>query len=183
MNRKRFFDLYRSRLDKDGKLTQREVNALDRFIDEYEKHCGYFTTDQWAYVFATAFHETAHTFEPVKEAYWLSENWRRRNLRYYPYYGRGFVQITWRENYSRYAKKLNLPLVSEPELALRFDVAFFILIDGMKNGLFTGKKLSDYINGIRTDFIQSRYVVNGRDKRELIASYANKFKYILNESI
>ena len=42
---------------------------------------------QIAYVLATVEHETANTFKPIKEAYWLSENWRKRNLRYYPYYG------------------------------------------------------------------------------------------------
>ena len=35
-----------------------------------------------AYALATASHETAHTMQPVREAFWLSENWRRANLRY-----------------------------------------------------------------------------------------------------
>ena len=52
-----------------------------------------------AYVLATAYHETAHTMKPVREAFWLSEGWRRDNLRYYPWYGRGYAQLTWRRNY------------------------------------------------------------------------------------
>lgn len=32
-----------------------------------------------AYVLATAKWETNHTMKPVREAYWLSEDWRRKN--------------------------------------------------------------------------------------------------------
>jgi hypothetical protein len=46
---------------------------------------------QVAYVLATTEWETAQTFKPVREAFWLSEDWRRRNFRYYPYYGRGLA--------------------------------------------------------------------------------------------
>src|SRR5438045_92240 len=52
-----------------------------------------------AYGLATAWHETAAQMQPVREAYWLSEDWRKANLRYFPWYGRGFVQITWQANY------------------------------------------------------------------------------------
>jgi murein DD-endopeptidase MepM/ murein hydrolase activator NlpD len=43
--------------------------------------------------------ESASTFEPVREAFWMSEEWRAANLRYYPYYGRGYIQCTWQTNY------------------------------------------------------------------------------------
>ncbi len=43
--------------------------------------------------------ESASTFQPVREAFWMSEEWRRNNLRYYPFYGRGPIQCTWEENY------------------------------------------------------------------------------------
>jgi hypothetical protein len=55
-----------------------------------------------AYALATAAHETAHTMQPVREAFWLSESWRRTHLaRYYPFYGRGYIQLTWRANYEK----------------------------------------------------------------------------------
>ena len=41
--------------------------------------------NQLAYLLATAFWETARTMQPVDEAFWLSEAWRKKNLRY----GRG----------------------------------------------------------------------------------------------
>jgi peptidoglycan hydrolase-like protein with peptidoglycan-binding domain len=53
---------------------------------------------QTAYVLATTQWETNQTFKPVREAYWLSENWRKTHLRYHPFYGRGFVQLTWKNN-------------------------------------------------------------------------------------
>ena len=43
--------------------------------------------NQAAYVLATAYWETNRTMKPVEEAYWLSEEWRRKNLRYYPWHG------------------------------------------------------------------------------------------------
>ena len=49
-----------------------------------------------AYGLATAWWETNKTMQPVREAYWLSEAWRKPNLRYYPHYGRGYVQLTWK---------------------------------------------------------------------------------------
>ena len=93
---------------------------------------------QIAYVWATAQWETAHTFEPVKEAFWLSENWRKRNLRYYPYYGRGYVQLTWKRNYQNYENILVEKLVSKPNLALDRRIALFVLVHGFKLGTFTG---------------------------------------------
>lgn len=179
MNRAKFFSEYRMNLDPDKTFTQKEVDALDGFLNMYEKNKSYFSKEQWAYVFATTFHETNATFLPVREAYWLSESWRKKNLRYYPYYGRGYVQITWKENYERYQKKLNKPLVLTPDLAMTPEVAFFILIDGFKNGVFTGKKISDYINDSKKDYVRARYCINGTDKRDLIAKYANLFEKML----
>jgi hypothetical protein len=72
--------------------------------------------------------ETASTFTPVREAFWLSEDWRRENLtRYYPYYGRGHLQITWMENYSNYGNQLGVDLVSDPDRALEPEISARIL--------------------------------------------------------
>ncbi len=182
MNRSIFFKEYRNKLDKNRKLSQREVNAIDLFLDSYEKNIEYFTVYQWAYVFATAFHETAFTFEPVKEGLTLSDDWRKRNLRYYPYYGRGYVQLTWKYNYLKYSEIIGVDLVCNPDLALDHSKSFFILIHGMKNGIYTGARLDKYINDKRKSYKYARYVVNGKDKRDVIASYANIFEEILKTS-
>ena len=147
-------------------------NEMKRII---KKECviqGIVDTEQIDYVIATAMWETSHTCRPVIEAYWLSEAWRRRHLKYYPYYGRGFVQITWKENYEKFGKLLGIDLVEDPDLALRPRYAAFILVYGMKHGTFTGLKLDDFINAKKIDYIHARKIINGLDKAHTIASMA-----------
>lgn len=128
--------------------------------------------EQTAYILATAAWETAHTMKPVREAYWLSEDWRRRNLRYYPWYGRGFVQLTWQDNYIRAGQELNLDLTSNPDVVMDPDISAEILVFGMMEGWFTGKTLPDYVNDNRTGYLGARRVVNGTDRTGEIAALA-----------
>lgn len=62
--------------------------------------------------------ETAHTFKPVREAFWLSEEWRQQNLWYYPYYGRGYIQTTHEYNYRDLSWRVGVDLVADPDRAL-----------------------------------------------------------------
>ena len=183
INRKIFFDLYKKQLDKDKKLDQKEVNAIDLFLNFVDKQWSEFSGPQWAYIFATTFHETAHTFEPVREAYWMSEAWRKKNFRYYPYYGRGYVQITWKANYQYYANLLGLDLVNNPDITMQPQVAFLILTHGFKYGKFTGRKITDYISGSKKDYVNARRCINGTDKASLIANYAKLFEEIILKSV
>lgn len=138
--------------------------------------------NQAAYVLATTHWETNNTFEPVKEAYWLSEAWRKNNLRYYPWYGRGFVQLTWEDNYKRAGNKIGVDLIARPDLAMEPNNAAKIMVLGMKEGWFTGKKLSDYITLKKSDFLNARRVVNGTDKAKEIEELAKKYdKELLNQ--
>ena len=131
--------------------------------------------EQIAYVIATVDWETNHTFKPVKEAYWLSEGWRRRNLRYYPYYGRGFVQITWDFNYAKFSDILGVDLVSNPDLAMEIPNAVEILTYGFRHGTFTGRKLSQYVNEDYTDWYHARRCINGLNKAKSIKNLAQKY--------
>lgn len=135
--------------------------------------------NQAAYVLATARWETAHTMKPVKEAYWLSETWRKNNLRYYPWYGRGFIQITWEANYQKAAKKTGVALDKDPDLALDPHTAADVLVIGMAEGWFTGKKLSDYITLRASNFVGARRIVNGTDKATQIANLAKQYDALL----
>jgi hypothetical protein len=128
--------------------------------------------NQIAYVLATTEWETNKTFQPVIEAYWLPDEWRRTHLRYFPYYGRGYVQLTWRENYRKYGEILGIPLEQKPDLALDPSVALFVLVHGLKTGTFTGRKISDYIDHSRVDYFRARRCVNGMDKAAEIAGLA-----------
>lgn len=130
--------------------------------------------NQLAYILATAYWETARTMKPVKEAYWLSEDWRKKNLRYYPWYGRGYVQLTWEENYKKAAKVLGVP-VGDGSFALKPGFAADILVVGSMEGWFTGKKIPDYITLSKSDFQNARRVINGTDKASEIASLAREY--------
>src|SRR5690606_34382592 len=92
MNRKAFYDALRPTL---GALTQANVVGFERYLDEALRRST--ALHDLAYILATGWWETGKTMQPVREAYWLDEDWRRRNLRYYPFYGRGDVQLTWEE--------------------------------------------------------------------------------------
>lgn len=132
---------------------------------------------QIAYVLATADHETNHTFKPVTEAYWLPNPdayLKKHHAAYYPYYGRGYVQLTWDYNYKKYGQLLNKDLLRHPELALDPGTALFILVHGFKTGTFTGRKITDYINQGSTDFRNARRCINGLDKANEIAQLARK---------
>lgn len=131
--------------------------------------------NELAYVLATTEWETNRTFEPVKEAYWLSEDWRKKNLRYYPWYGRGFVQLTWEYNYKKAGDKIGVNLIKNPDAAMEPNNAAKILVLGMKEGWFTGKKLSDYITLQKSDFLNARRIVNGMDKAKEIEALAKQY--------
>jgi hypothetical protein len=73
--------------------------------------------------------ETAQTFEPVEEAFWMDEAWRYANLRYQPYWGRGYIQLTWDYNYQDYGDRLGLPLFDQPDLAMRAEHAAAIFAE------------------------------------------------------
>ncbi|MEO6913509.1 MAG: glycoside hydrolase family 19 protein [Candidatus Baltobacteraceae bacterium] len=130
---------------------------------------------QIAYVLATVQWETAGTFAPVKEAFWESEDWRAANLVYYPYYGRGYVQLTWKDNYQKYGQILGIDLVNEPDLALEADNALFILVHGFKTGAFTGRAITEFIDSRHTDFVDARRCINGTDRAYEIAAIAQGY--------
>ena len=170
------FDILRKHF---GKLNQNQVDNINLIVTYCDKHK--LEYNQAAYVLATAWHETNRTMLPVIEAYWLSEAWRKANLRYYPYYGRGFVQLTWDYNYKKAGKELgvgdafynNPSLVQEPRYAAE------ILVLGSKEGWFTGKKLSDYIGKVNKDYKNARRIINGTDKAAKIAGEAVIFEKAL----
>lgn len=89
--------------------------------------------------------------------------------------GRGFVQLTGRTNYQKMSVITGVDLVASPDLAMKLDVAAHILFYGMEHGTFTGKKLNDYFNEIKCDWVNARRIINGLDKSTEIADIAIKF--------
>ena len=90
------------------------------------------------YMLATAHHETADTgHAPSGPAPICKENGET-------YYGRGFVQLTWKENYRKASDLLGLiggrDLVAHAEMALDSLIATRMMFGGMGEGWFTGQE-------------------------------------------
>ena len=88
--------------------------------------------------------------------------------------GRGYVQVTGRRNYSDWSRRLGVDLVSNPRLASQPNVAARILVQGMRDGTFTGRRLGDYVGNGRADFAGARRVVNGNDRAGQIGQIAQR---------
>lgn len=95
------------------------------------------------------------------------------------YYGRGPGQITWRLNYKKFSQVVGADLVKNPDLALIPENGLKIIVEGMTRGMFTGKKLSDYINADKCDFFNARRIVNGIDCAQKIADKAAEYYSLL----
>lgn len=183
-NPKGFFDVMRAKVF-DGWLSSSQVAGINALIaaapDAWPKSwvAAYLAEPVW---------ETNHSMQCVREAYWLSEEWRKAHLRYFPFYGRGFDQMTWERNYAFFAKLFGVDCVNNPDLALDPMFSAKRLVYGMENGTYTGKKLADFLpadGSIPTVAGESalywcREVINGVDKAAPIASIAENILEALN---
>jgi len=168
-----------------GGYSTLQVTSIELLIEEFFRQ-GLIMKEQLAYLLATAYHECHNPAYPKKRLTPMKEFGGERYLKskaYYPYYGRGFVQLTWKSNYDKAGKRLGIDLLKNPELALDPVFAANIMVYGMKYGSFTGKKLSDYINAQKVDFLQARRIINGMDKSRLIADYALLFQDCLSPAL
>lgn len=179
IHRDYFFDNVRHYLS-GGSLRQEQVDGCNVLIDWYDNE-NPDIPDKWhlddrmfAYCLATTWHETAFTMQPIIEYGGQSY---LKSKPYYPWYGRGYVQLTWEDNYKRQDAKLGLrgALLANPDLALDPVIATRVLLLGMADGDFTGKKLSNYFTSDLTDWYNARRIVNGTDKAADIAAYGEKF--------
>jgi len=180
------FFAYARRAPFGGRLTKEQVRGCESVINAFDgaddRHL--------AYALATGFHETAGTMAPVREgstrARRLTDAQAREvvaHRRYgkpdaetgHVYYGRALPQLTWKRNYIRMGRELGLDLVGNPELMLDWDVSARALHVGMRDGLFTAKRLDQYFNATTDDPVGARRIVNGTDKASLIAGYHASF--------
>jgi hypothetical protein len=160
IDRGKFFPAVRQKLF-GGILRQSQVDGVTAILNEWEARYPHGDPRWLAYELATTTWETAHTMQPVREAYWTSEDWRRANLRYWPYYGRGFVQLTWRRNYQKMSGIVGVDLVTNPDKALEPAIAAAILFEGMEHGDFTGAGLPQFFNAVTEDWNGARAIING----------------------
>ena len=200
MDRKTFYDSVRDG-PFPGKLTQPQVDGMNVMLDEWDKR-GLTELSWLAYMLATAFHETAQWMQPVIETRrasepenpgvdtaiarldnawnagkrsWVKQPYWRKDADGFSWLGRGFVQLTFKTNYQNAQAKTGIPCAAQPELMLESAPAATVMYGGMIGGWFTGKKLSDYLGNGKVDFVNARRIINGLDRANDIAGYANKF--------
>ena len=192
-----FFDEARRGALLGPELTQEEVSGCMTILDAMSGTPLSFV----AYALATAYHETAHTMQPVHEyggpKYFTrlydiqgaNQSLARRLGNLQPgdgakYAGRGYVQLTGRYNYRKAGTLLSINLVDNPGLAMRHDIAAKVMRLGMVGGWFTGKALVDYLpsksKANKLQFTQARRIINGTDKAARIADYALQFQEYLS---
>jgi hypothetical protein len=170
-----FFDKIKSSIFKDG-LSSSQISSIDAIIGYWRTKYKSSDTRMLAYMLATTYHETGKTMLPIEEY-----GKGRGTLYATPaengkvYYGRGFIGLVWAANYKKMGDILGVDLYNNPDLALDQNISAAILIEGMMRGAFSGKKLSDFFDGDRTDWINARRVVNGLDNARIIAEYAERF--------
>jgi putative chitinase len=179
INRKIFFDKIRQSLFK-GSLSQSQVDGMNYMLDVFENDYNWSDLRWISYAFATAYHETAFTMQPIKE--YGGESYLQSKP-YYPYYGRGYVQLTWEENYRKMGDKLGVNMLgANKDKALEPSIAAEVMYVGMRDGDFTGKKLSTYFSSSVNDPVNARRIINGTDKAQTIAGYHDKFLSAFNEA-
>lgn len=171
-----------------GRLKSSQIAGIRRILAACERH-GVLLQARQAYVLASVFHETGGRMQPVRETFAgddaeakrrLEAAWQAGRLPQVrtPYwrggwFGRGDLQITHLENYSRMGRLLGIDLVAKPALALDPAVSADIAVIGMRDGLFSkGHSLARYFPADgEADAVGARRIVNGTDKAKLIAGH------------
>jgi hypothetical protein len=169
-----------------GALSQQQVDGQSVILAVWEYDAGGTPMDdlRWlGYMLATTYHETAYKMWPTTE---MGSPSYLQGKEYYPYIGRGFVQLTWDYNYDRASKALGLvddrDLVANPNVALDSLISCRIMFRGMAEGWFTGKKLGQYFSSTKDDPVNARQIINGNDDDDLIAGYHRQFMSAIEDS-
>ncbi|WP_105440988.1 hypothetical protein [Neorhizobium sp. T25_13] len=194
-NRHTFFDLVRTKLFK-GRLVAAQVEGMTAILDAWRERDGQGEAQPLSYVLATAFHETAATMQPVRETLAASDRsaitrldeafaagrlgsvktpYWRPDAEGKSWLGRGLVQLTHRRNYEAMSAVTGIDLVADPGRAMEMPVSVAILIEGMRRGSFTGRKLGDYFGQGRAEWVGARKIINGNDRADLVARHARVF--------
>lgn len=207
LDRKIFFAQAKGTAAKPGllgpTLDQGEVDGCDRILDAFDGQ----PIGDVAYALGTAYLETNHTMEPVREAYWLSDAAANKYFfRMYDiqgqrpkkarelgnltpgdgvkYPGMGYPQVTGKTNYAKAKAKTGIDFIASPRLMLQPGPAARVMRSGMVEGWFTGRKLADYIPRDRpatlAEFKPARRIINSTDRAGDVARYAFGFQgYLL----
>jgi putative chitinase len=170
-DRKAFYDAVRDE-PFNGRLTQQQVSGMEYILDVWEATRPDGDIRWLGYSLATTKHETSSTMQPIEEygkgrghSYGIPHSVTGQI-----YYGRGFVQLTWYDNYLKQTTALRtifpsqastIDLVMHPEQALVHSYAAAIMFGGMTKGSFCkGHSFSRYFNDTTNDPYNARDIIN-----------------------
>jgi hypothetical protein len=198
MIRANFFDAIRPHFG--GKMDQDQVTGINALLEAGRD----LPLHHMANVLAQVRRETGGIMAPIKETVQASHKNRnptddevvRRLDRAFaagklpwvktPYwrdtpswFGRGQIQITHKRNYDLFG-------IRNPDDALKLDVSARVAVEGMRDGKFTGRKLSDYRFPEALSSppdLNPRRIVNGRDGSDAdVARFHRQFAAALEAS-
>ncbi|KZK84484.1 hypothetical protein PsAD13_01948 [Pseudovibrio sp. Ad13] len=190
---KSFYDAVRGPVFS-GSIPQEAIETI-QFILKYAADARVSSLSEVAVLLATSVIEVGHKMQPVREGFAKTDAVARAHVarlfqsgrisRDYAiehtetglsYYGRGIAQITHYENYVKLGEALNIRLELDPDRLLELHYSVLALVIGMRDGLYTGHKLSDYhrANG-GYSWQQSRRIINGDDRAQEHAELSKAF--------
>lgn len=140
-----------------------------------QKH-GITDSAQLAYILSTVGTETSYR-GPIEEDPQLCKGaWYAGvdSTTGHRYYGRGYVQVTHKENYQKIGKAIGIDLVNNPDLLLDPEIAAEAAVVGMRDGIFTGVGLDNYGKGDNFDFNGARWIINDSDKAAAVGADADQ---------
>ena len=168
-----------------GTFNTSQITGLQNLITYLENDSDVVDLRWASYMLATTWWESGRTFLPIAEygkgkghPYGIPDSITGK-----VYYGRGFVQTTWKANYKTFSSVVGQDLVSNPELALEPNIAYRIMSSGMRKGMFTGVGLSRYFNDTKEDAVNARKIINGLDQAQKIAGFYEQILKALKESL
>jgi len=176
-----------------GSVNQSQVEGLEALLNGLTQDEA-ITDVRWAaYMLATVKHECANTWLPIEEygkghgkpyGQPVTVTDDAGNAHTNRFYGRGYVQLTWKENYEKLGAALGYgkELLVHPERVMEPDIAYRIMSHGMRHGSFTGVGLSRYITVDHCDYRNARRIINGLDRCDTIAGYARSLEAILKRA-
>jgi hypothetical protein len=169
-----------------GTLSQTQVDGQNAILADWEGTYERSHDDLrfLANPLAQAYHETAQEMYPIEEygaptcggAEYAKVDPETGNR----FYGRGLIQLTWKDNYRLSSQKLGLTgdndLMWHPEKALDPFIAGHIMFRGMLEGWFRAdskgpQTLARYFNKTADDVYGAREIING-DKSK-VPSWSN----------
>jgi putative chitinase len=176
-DREIYFDAVRGPLF-GGSMTQGQVAGQESILLAWEENPLSDDLRHLAYCLATTKHETANEMLPIEEygkgagqPYGVPDSETGQT-----YYGRGFVQLTWRENYARATEELDLSGDNDLEWhasgALVPEIAAEVMFRGMMEGWFRSPNtLPRFFNETTNDAYGAREIVNG--DKHIVPSWSN----------